>query len=180
MLLIGSKERLRLFLPLEYRGGYDSRDLGYVERCLKHRKSLNPDGNERRCLQTGRFNCLYTNKERERCQVDNDILTQQLERLLNTDVNDSTMDNKMSASVEDKRALHVKLDDGHFQVALPWRQDPPGIPNSKPMAEKRLRSLQNRLENDGELFEKYTNTMQDYINKGHAQRVPKEELEKDD
>ena len=45
----------------------------------------------------------------------------------------------MSASVEDKRALHVmeesvKLVDGHFQEALPWRQDPPGIPNSKPMA----------------------------------------------
>ena len=77
----------------------------------------------------------------------------------------------MSASVEDKRALHVmeesvKLVDGHFQVALPWRKDPPGIPNNKPMAEKRLRSLKNRLEKDGELLEKYTNTMQDYINKG--------------
>ena len=171
MLLIGPKERLRLFLPLEYRGGYDSRDLGYVERYLEHSKSLDPDGNERRCLQTGRFNCLYTNEERERCQVDNDSLTQQLERFWNTDINDSTMDNKMSASVEDKRALHVmeesvKLVDGHFQEALPWRQDPPGIPNSKPMAWKRLRSLKNRLENDGELFEKYTNTMQDYINKG--------------
>ena len=91
----------------------------------------------------------------------------------------------MSASVEDKRALHVmeesvKLVDGHFQVALPWRKDPPGIPNNKPMAEKRLRSLKNRLEKDGELLEKYTNTMQDYINKGYAEKVPKEELEKDE
>ena len=91
----------------------------------------------------------------------------------------------MSASVEDKRALHVmeesvKLVDGHFQVALPWRKDPPGIPNNKPMAEKRLRSLQNRLEKDGELLEKYTNTMQDYISKGYAEKVPKEELEKDE
>lgn len=57
----------------------------------------------------------------------------------------------MSASLEDKRALHVmeesvKLVDGNFQVALPWRQDPPVIPNNKPMAERRLQSLKNLLE----------------------------------
>ena len=65
-------------------------------------------------------------------------------------------------------------------MVLPWRQDPPVILNDKPMAERRFRSLKNRLENCCELLEKYTNTMQDYINKGYAEKVPKEELEKDE
>ncbi len=73
----------------------------------------------------------------------------------------------------------VKLVDGHFQVALPWRQDPPDIPNNKIMAEKRLRSLRNRLMKDTELFKRYTQAMQDYIAKGHAEKVPKKELNKD-
>ena len=73
----------------------------------------------------------------------------------------------------------VKLVDGHFQVALPWREDPPDIPNNKIMAERRLRSLRNRLMKDTELFKRYTEAMQDYIAKGHAEKVPKEELNKD-
>jgi hypothetical protein len=40
------------------------------------------------------------------------------------------------------------------------------------MAERRLRSLKNRLAKDTELFIKYTKAMQDYIDKGHAQKVP--------
>ena len=94
------------------------------------------------------------------------------ERLWNTDFNDLLVDNKIMPSVEDKRALHM--------MVLPWRQDPPVILNDKPMAERRFRSLKNRLENCCELLEKYTNTMQDYINKGYAEKVPKEELEKDE
>ena len=107
------------------------------------------------------------------------------ERLWNTDFNDLLVDNKIMPSVEDKRALHmmeesVKMVDGHFQVALPWRQDPPVIPNNKAMAGQRLRSLRNRLEKYGELLEIYTNTMQDYINKGYAEKVQKEEFKKDE
>ena len=43
-------------------------------------------------------------------------------------------------SVEDKRALEVmertlKMVDGHYQVALHWRYDPPYLPNNRVIAE---------------------------------------------
>ena len=119
---------------------------------------------------------------RERNANEDNLLTQQLERLWNTDFNERVANNKSSLSVEDKRALEMmeqslKRKDGHFQVALPWREKPVKIPNNKPMAEKRLESLKRRLKKDGELFDKYKRAMQDYIDKGHAERIPKKELE---
>ena len=104
--------------------------------------------------------------------------------LWHTDFKDSQVSDKVLTSVEDKRALHVmeesvKLVNGHFQVALPWRKDPPDLLNNKMMAEKRLHSLKNRLTKDTELFARYTKAMQDYIDEGHAQKVPKEELNKE-
>ena len=112
------------------------------------------------------------------------MLNHQLERLWNTNFKESESYDKVSPSVEDNKALRVmedsvKLVDGHFQVALPWRKDPPDIPNNKIMAERRLRFLRNRLMKDTELFKRYTEAIQDYIAKAHAEKVPKEELNKD-
>ena len=128
-------------------------------------------------------NGQFCDEVKDRGQVNDDILSHQLQRLWNTDFKDLKANEKVLPSVEDERALHemersVKLVNGHFQVALPWRKDPPDIPNDKIMAERRLRSLKNRLAKDTELFIKYTKAMQDYIDKGHAQKVPKEELNK--
>ena len=65
----------------------------------------------------------------------------------------------------------------HFQVALPWREELPYLPTNKPMAEQRLQLLKKLLLKDGELLTKYRSTMQEYIVKGHAQRVQREELD---
>ena len=45
------------------------------------------------------------------------------------------------------------------------------------MAEQRLQLLKKRLLKDGELLMKYRRTMQEYIVKGHAQRVQREDLD---
>ena len=44
------------------------------------------------------------------------------------------------------------------------------------MGEQRLQLLKKRLLKDEDLLAKYRTTMQEYIVKGHAQKVPKEEL----
>ena len=114
---------------------------------------------------------------------EDDLLRPQLDRLWNTDFNESTVrSNESNISVKDKRAVEImeqtlKRKDGHFQVALPWRRNPVVIPNNRPMAEQRLHSLRRRLQKNSELFVKYKDAMQDYIDKGHAERVPEEELE---
>ena len=85
-------------------------------------------------------------------------------------------------SIEDNKALD-KMEQSlqrvgdHFQVALPWQEELPYLPNNKPMAEQRLQLLKKRLLKDGELLMKYRSTMQEYIVKGHAQRVQREELD---
>ena len=108
-----------------------------------------------------------------------------MERLWNTDFGDAAVDIKVGVSVEDHRALDLMeksltMVDGHYQVALPWHRDPPDLPNNKRMAERRLHSLKSRLKKDDKLLEKYKVTMEDYITKGHAEKLPEKELEKDD
>ena len=119
------------------------------------------------------------------CEIRNEELYQQLERLWKTDFENSEVETRVCASLEDKRALEVmertlKMVDGHYQVVLPWRYDPPYLPNSRVVAERRGLLLKKRLLRDEALREKYKATMTDYIEKGHAERIPKEELEVND
>ena len=76
------------------------------------------------------------------CEIRIEELNQQLERLWKTDFENSQVVTRVCASLEDKRALEVmertlKVVDGHYQVALSWRYDPPYLPNNKVVAERR-------------------------------------------
>ena len=110
---------------------------------------------------------------------------QQLERFCQSENAGLIPDCKVSMSVEDKRALAVmessaKLVDGHYQVALPWRESVPKLPNNRVLAERRLQLLKKRFLQDSELFEKYRATIQDNMIKGYTKRVPEDELDVDD
>ena len=110
-----------------------------------------------------------------------DVLVQQLERFWKTDNAGLIPDCKVSMSIEDKRALAVmessaKLVDGHYQLALPWRERVPNLPDNRILAERRLKLLKKRFLQDAELFGRYKATIGDYISKGHAKRVPEDEL----
>ena len=85
-------------------------------------------------------------------------------------------------SVEDERALKLMEDSvvkvsGHYQVALPWRFQPPYLPNNRIAAEQRLQLLRNKFLRDEEFFQKYKDTINDYIDKAYARRVPDEQLD---
>ena len=115
------------------------------------------------------------------CEIRDEELRQQLETLWKTDFENMEVETKVCASVEDQRALEImegslREVNGHFQVALPWRHDPPYLPNNKVMAERRALLLKRRLMKDEDLLEKYRTTMNDYIEKGHTEMVPEEEL----
>ena len=83
---------------------------------------------------------------------------------------------KVCPSLEDKKALQImeetlKMVDGHFQVALPWRDNPPYLPNNRIMAGRRGLLLKKRLLRDGDLRRKYQTTLNEYLEKGYAERV---------
>jgi len=74
----------------------------------------------------------------------------------------------------------VILKDGHYQIALPWKQYPPFLPYNRFMAEHRLQTLKNRLLLDSELLENYKATVEQYLSKGHARRVPLNKINVED
>ena len=118
-------------------------------------------------------------------QDDDEKLSQQVEKFWKTDFVDLISSSKVSMSVEDERALRImegssKKVSGHYQIALPWRQQPPYLPNNRVLADHRLQLLKKKFLQDHKLFESYRATIHDYISKGYAQRVPKEELDIDD
>ena len=114
-----------------------------------------------------------------------DCLMEQLEKFWTVENSGLIPSSKVCMSVEDKKALaimeqSVKLENGHYQVALPWREYPPVLPYNRSVAERRLQALKKRFLQDGDLFENYKATMQEYLVKGHARRVPVNELQVED
>ncbi|PFX17955.1 hypothetical protein AWC38_SpisGene17711 [Stylophora pistillata] len=112
----------------------------------------------------------------------NDCLMHQLERFWEVENYGVVPQSKLSMSVEDKRALAVmeqsgKLEHGHYQIGLPWRKYPPVLPYNRCMAEKRLLELKGRFMQDGELLKNYKTTTEQYLTKGHASRVPLNEIQ---
>ena len=117
----------------------------------------------------------------EALREDDHCLVRQLQRFWDVDNAEVIPKFKLSMSAEDKRALaimeqSVKLEAGHYQIALPWRQNPPFLPYNRFMAERRLQALKTRLLQDGELLENYKATMAQYLSMGHARRVPLDKI----
>ena len=84
----------------------------------------------------------------------------------------SVQDKLVTARWEDM----VVYDDGHYTLPIPFRHEEPRLPDNKKMAETRLNSLRKKLEKDAKLTEKYTEGMQDLLDKGHAIEVPPAEI----
>ena len=104
-------------------------------------------------------------------------LNQQFERFCNVEFSNSIFDHKLAMSREDLRARDIMeksimLKDKHNEIALPWRNSPPCLPDNKPLAEHRLKLLKKRLTKNPGLCEKYSTTIDDLLNKGYARKVP--------
>ena len=80
-------------------------------------------------------------------------------------------------SVVQKWAEAVKHEGCRYTLPIPFRKNPPKFPDNKPMAEKRLASLRNRLQNNEALRAKYQEGIEDLVNKGHAVAVMSEDME---
>jgi hypothetical protein len=109
-------------------------------------------------------------------------LNEQFRKYCDMEFNDSSFDNQLGMSVEDSRALgmmegSVQLKDGHYEVALPWRNFPPCLPNNRSLAEHRLNLLKKRLVKNPDLLSKYAEFMDNMLDKGYARKVPKRSID---
>jgi hypothetical protein len=91
----------------------------------------------------------------------------------------------LGLSVEDKRFLSImeqqtrKLDDNHYEMPLPWREDNCYPENNITVARNRLMSLVKRFKRQPEHYNRYVKFMQSLLDEGYAEQVPAEELKED-
>lgn len=60
-------------------------------------------------------------------------------------------------------------------MAVPWKDEKPELPDTKPMALSRLRSTERNLKKDDRVAEDYKATIQAYVEKGYPRKVPLDE-----
>ena len=65
---------------------------------------------------------------------------------------------------------------GHYQLPLPWKRGVKDLPNNLSLAYRRLNSLKKRLLKDRELHDKYSSTIDTYVEKGYAKLVQPDQL----
>ena len=90
-----------------------------------------------------------------------------------------------SMSVDDRRVLalwdeKVDFSGGHYVLPIPFKNSILKLPDNRQMAERRLSSLKRKLIKNHDLYQKYTDGMNDLLEKGYAVPVAKEEVYKKD
>ena len=70
----------------------------------------------------------------------------------------------------------AKLENGHYSIGLPLRNEKLQMPNNRCVAEQRIASLHRKLKKNPEFCEEYKAFMDNIISKGYAVQVPKHKL----
>ena len=129
-------------------------------------------------------------KEHKQCYLipsceNDDMLEKQFKQYINSDLFESTAENCKAMSMEDKKALAVledtaKLVHGHYQLAIPWRDVQPCLPNNRSMGEHRLKHLKRKLLRDVGLCKNHTKFIDDLMVKDNARKVPQDQVSRND
>lgn len=85
-------------------------------------------------------------------------------------------------SRSDKRARDIMArttarKDGRYETGLLWRDDLVEFPDSRPMAKKRLMSVERKMLHDAAYADKYREIIRGYLAKGYARRLSSEEAD---
>ena len=101
-----------------------------------------------------------------------DVLDRKMERMFHAEFDD-IKDLEESMSTEDRIANQIMvetttLNDGHYQIGLPFKHDPPHLPDSLPTARKRLECLKSKMVKDPVFHERYSTVMKEYEEEGAA------------
>nr|XP_039261910.1 uncharacterized protein LOC120338049 [Styela clava] len=108
-----------------------------------------------------------------------DLPSQQIKCLWESDFKDASLSPIPSMSKEDKYALQLMEDsdeivNGHYQLLLSWKPGCPNLPDNGSVAMKRLKYIERKLKSDPVLKMKYCDTMKKYISLGFAKRISNE------
>ena len=87
-------------------------------------------------------------------------------------------------SQEDKRFLkivgeEIRFENGHYSMPLPFKGDPPLLPDNKFVALRRLTNLTKRLKSDERYLQLYKDFIDKLMKNGHAERVIDSQMSND-
>ncbi|KAI2647225.1 Arginine--tRNA ligase [Labeo rohita] len=112
-------------------------------------------------------------------------LDELLKEQYKNDFPEQAYDEKPELSFEDQRFLEivnnfVVKQDGHYQICLPFPKFDITLPDNKKTAEQRALSILKRFRKDEAFLSDYRDFIGDILKKGHAKKVPEEELDRND
>lgn len=92
---------------------------------------------------------------------------------------------KNEISVEDKRFMEIAsssalFKDGHYHLPLPFRDKDKVMPDNYNMVKERTRHLMKKFRKHKMYAEEYTSFMEDILKKGYAEKVPPQQLHRED
>jgi hypothetical protein len=118
--------------------------------------------------------------------VNSDVkLNQVVMDAINRDFNESISDVKTEMSQEEAQFMAsvrntATLKNGHYVIALPFKNNDHQISNNKEQVEQRAHWLKQKLLKNPQLFEDYKVFIDNLLNKSYARKVPPERLCKSD
>jgi len=71
----------------------------------------------------------------------------------------------------------TRLDDGTYQIGLPWAKPPEGLHNNYDYAVKRLQNLEEQFRKKPHEWDVYCRQMQDQVERRVARLVPQAEMD---
>lgn len=110
----------------------------------------------------------------------------QVKQMFEQDFIENKTDPERSLSLDERNFIetlksHTIIDDsGHYEMPLPFKKESCKLPNNRQTALKRLGGLKKRMNLDLTYKEWYIEFMADLIAKGHAEKVPENDLAIDD
>ena len=141
-----------------------------------------PDENEAARTRSHVIRALFTKEPewsdgRESC-CDVDI---SLKRFWEIEKSGTERTDRLVLTEEERLALNkvkhsLQYEKGRYRVAVPWKDEKPELPDTKPMALSRLRSTEKNLKKDDRVAEDYKKTIQAYVEKGYLRKVPLDEM----
>lgn len=106
-------------------------------------------------------------------------------RQYNQDFSENMYEEKIEMSVEDKHFMEIAsksafLKDGHYHLPLPFRDKDKIMPDNYDIVKERTLHLMKKFRKDKKYAEEYTSFMEDILKRGYAEKVPPQQLCRED
>ena len=77
----------------------------------------------------------------------------------------------MEVSVADQFANSIKMENGRYEVSLPWRESHEPLPSNYDLSQRRLVGLLKRLKQDPQILKEYDSIIQHQLQEGIIEEV---------